>query len=86
MKVVCIRGFLARDEICPIVGQVYTVRDVTNYFGIKAYRLHEIINKPKQYAEDFGECSFVASHFRPVTDISAFTKLTKVKERELEDA
>lgn len=94
MRVECIKDFEAqrlrrpyKDEIFPVFGQIYTVRDIKSAIGggdRKFYLLEEIINAPRQYNNAFGEPAFESTGFRPVTDISALTKLTKV--RELEDA
>ena len=90
MKVECIRGFdelkqtqVYMGEIYPVVGMVYTVRNITTFADMTGYRFHEIINKLNLYRNGLDECSFHSAHFRRVTDISALTQLTKV--RELED-
>ena len=88
MKVVCIdhlhNTFQYPDEIMPVKGQIYTVRNTLRLGDITGYYLVEIINKPKWYQHGFMELAYNVTHFRPVTDISALTELTKVKE--LEDA
>lgn len=92
MRVVCIKDFSQlsglRGETLPIVGNIYTVREVVHYYKDRpAYRFMEIINSPRMYCTSGGnvmdECCFATRNFRPVTDISALIKLTKV--RELED-
>lgn len=79
MKVECIKDdWTPRPPMMrlPMVGRVYTVigrdRDRTNREG---YLLSEI---------DSGMWRFGVENFRPITDISIFQRLTKV--RELEDA
>jgi hypothetical protein len=89
MRVKCIKSFDVRgriyQEIIPLVGVTYTVRALMHYpqagYG---YLLEEIRNEPHNYAEAFAETIFDTKHFRPVTDISIFTRLTKI--RKLEDA
>lgn len=85
-KVVCIVDATAwrhgRGEIKPQKGSIYTVRTIMPSFrfrGEATIMLVEIVNKPREYAEGFVECSFRAIRFRPVverkTDISIFQKL-----------
>lgn len=66
-KVVCINdGFKSQyNEILPRKGQMYTIREVTN-FGCPGIRLVEIVNPSKQYRNIYGECSFETDAFRPV--------------------
>lgn len=91
MRVECIIHFPRRsncpNENIPINGGIYTVRSRRTVGGITGYLLNEIINEPQIYSDSGGvalECGFDVKGFRPITDISALTKLTKVKE--LEDA
>lgn len=73
-------------EIHPVKGRIYTLRESFDEEGYTYIRLVEIVNKLMDYGEPYGmqEVAFNREKFRPVTDISALTKLTKVKE--LEDA
>ncbi|RUU79990.1 hypothetical protein [Mesorhizobium sp. M7A.F.Ca.MR.362.00.0.0] len=96
MKVVCVktwssRGYGYGDEIGPVAGNTYTIREI-GYFrsenqGHLQVRLCEIVNKARPY-RDIGvrEQSFRASRFRPVqnraTDISIFTALLNPSEDE----
>lgn len=85
MKVVCICDdwFTYAGIIYPTKGTVYTIRGKygDKYFKMMGYWFVELRNQPNI---DGIEPSFDVNCFRPVTDISALTKLTKVKE--LEDA
>ncbi|KQZ49739.1 hypothetical protein ASD54_12435 [Rhizobium sp. Root149] len=83
MKVVCIRpsGHLEFSCCCntvPELGQVYTIRQIEKNpaNGEIYFRLEEIVNPPRYYAEGYGEYCFHRSWFRPVverkTDISIF--------------
>jgi hypothetical protein len=92
MKVVCIVDITPRRvgdfvEKVPVKGQVYTVRGrkTATYVGHgthSGYYLSEIVNPPKPYMDGFEECAFHVSWFRPVTDISVFTRLLNVKKLE----
>ena len=68
-RVECIKddwvGF-ARGEIFPVLGCVYTVREVVTYDGFVGIRLVEIVNKPRRYIEAFGEMAFSVERFRPI--------------------
>lgn len=74
-KVVCVNtGKGAYGEITPVLGEVYTIREVKMHRKGPGYRLVEIVNAPADYAQGVMECSFAHSCFRPVverkTDIS----------------
>lgn len=92
-QVVCIddEGFSFRsNEKCPIKDGIYTIRDLmVDDEGELILRLFEIVNQPMLYDNEFTECWFIASRFRPVrkTDISVFKALlNKIPtEREIED-
>lgn len=66
MRVVCVDdNFLShgtRGEITPSNGGIYTIREITPRY---AFRLVEIVNKPLEYKQGFGECSFQPRRFRP---------------------
>lgn len=65
-KVVCVLQFPPRPEKMPVVGEIYTVRDVVDNDAI---RLEEIVNKRKHYLLDgFMEVCFMAIGFRPVDE------------------
>jgi hypothetical protein len=98
MRVICIRSFddvrndrrmCYGDEILPEEGKIYHVRKIIppEPRGIRqmnAYLLEEIVNVPRLYHPDtMREIMFGENRFRRITDISALTRLTKV--RELED-
>lgn len=97
MKVVCIRNdFEAVGEVVPVVGTVYTVRDVELGKGHRDrvfIRLVEIVNAPQLYDGGVRECSFDALGFRPLrnrsTDITLFKELVdevkRGKVRKLEE-
>lgn len=86
MKVVCtkrIRADVWSGEILPLVGAVYTVREITvavidgqERVGV---RLKEIVNEPRQYCDAFAEAIWAARAFRPLvtrkTSISIFTAM-----------
>lgn len=93
MKVVCINNTRSfdggrGDEIHPTIGTIYTVRshEVFQRSGesLYGYLLEEIRNPINHYIGGPREFFFQKKHFRPLTDISALQKLTKV--RKLEDA
>lgn len=86
MKVECIKrpvegppGYYGTEEL-PIVGHIYTVRDVyITYTSAAAVRLVEIKNIPLVYVSATAECGFLAEHFRPIrqreTSIEVFRDL-----------
>lgn len=78
------RRLVYGSEIFPVLHGVYTIRAIEYFGSHKGYLLNEIVNEPRAYNGGRRELIFGAEHFRPITDISALTQLTKV--RELEDA
>lgn len=63
-KVVCVvQAERSRPEIKPIVGDIYTIRDVREDGAVL---LEEIINEPRLYDEGHCEVWFLAELFRPV--------------------
>lgn len=82
-KVVCVKEQWVpfHQEVTPIVGRVYTVRDVVDTFGGLCFRFTEIRNPAHQYTDDFTECCFLSTCFRPVkktkTDISIFQEIDR---------
>jgi hypothetical protein len=76
--VVCIRAFRKTKNLrekYPVVGQVYTIRDIELPDDAECgLRLEEIINPPYDYRQGLVECWFDSQNFRPVrkTDISIF--------------
>jgi hypothetical protein len=101
-KVVCVDApkplftkWKATDFFVPIIGQVYTLRDVfiedryANAPVILYVRLCEIQNKSVETYTGPYEPAFGASHFRPLlprkTNISIFTAMLN-PQRQSEDA
>jgi len=80
-KVVCIAECEVTRymETPPVVGSVYTIREIGEHEGIAWVRLVEIVNKPMQYWGIFAEKPWEADCFRPLvdrkTDISIFTEM-----------
>jgi hypothetical protein len=80
-KVVCIRsGTPPNGETPPLVGAVYTVRDIVDRGHKIGIRLVEIKNRPRNYGVcGYMECTFSPKCFRPIvsrkTDISIFTEM-----------
>lgn len=54
-------------EKSPKKGSVYTVRELTFFSGAPGLRLEEIVNAPLKYADGFGEATFFAWRFRPLS-------------------
>lgn len=84
MKVVCVDdgGFISTEyiEIMPVVGSVYTIREIVPYGKRVGLRLDEIRNGKFQYTQGIQEeAAFSAKNFRPVhtrkTDVSIFTAM-----------
>ncbi len=70
-KVICIKEFKSPKidfEIYPTKGEPYTVRGIECTKGIIYITLNEIRNLFYDYDGDFGECTFIESHFAPVAD------------------
>lgn len=68
-KVVCVKKVNAYNgEICPVVGEHYTVRDMyyNKIYSRWAIRVVEIINTPRHYNDGYNEADFPANKFRPV--------------------
>lgn len=89
MKLECINATFSdryhrNKEIYPVKGQIYTLRHSFTEDGTTYIQLNEIVNPHLKYHGYDGLCEmgFNLKRFRPITDISAFTKLTKVKELE----
>jgi hypothetical protein len=80
------------DEILPIEGTVYTIRDIMFHEGAICFRLEEIRNDVRLYLVDGAPCvceiTFKWSRFRPVqprqTDISVFERLLNTVPSDLE--
>jgi hypothetical protein len=64
-KVKCVDANFSslNGETVPILGAVYTVREMVPESCI---RLVEIVNVPRAYANGTQECAFKASRFAPV--------------------
>lgn len=72
MKVVCVHTFNTLrlpGETYPVVGNVYTIRDIQPHAEQIGLRLEEIIN-PLYYNDDTQDCIFSSIRFRPVTKTS----------------
>lgn len=71
-RVVCVNAndwLDEEDEVFPLHGEVYTIRDIIPYAdGICGLLLCEIVNRPQEYDMGFLECTFLASRFRPIVD------------------
>jgi hypothetical protein len=76
-KVVCVKScapkFEHRGELLPVVGEIYTVRDIIDCGDGIGLLLKEIVNKPNTYRSSrsngsivFAECLFNAKNFRPI--------------------
>ncbi|MHA6684469.1 hypothetical protein [Mesorhizobium sp. A556] len=85
-KVVCVKRIVAdvwAGEILPLVGAVYTIREiavsVTDGQESVGIRLKEVVNAPRQYSNAFAEALWPIQAFRPVqtrkSDISIFTAM-----------
>lgn len=67
--------------ILPLMGAVYTIRDIGEFEGEPLVWLEEIVNAPRFYLDAFAvmEQGFGAFRFRPLidrdTDISIFTDM-----------
>ena len=81
-KVVCIkRGpWTHRDtgEVCPNYGDVLTIRAIDISPKGMFLRFVEIVNKPRQYTDSFGEANFWAPRFRPAVEAS--TDISELRE------
>ncbi len=89
MKVECIMDLRPRainNEAVPVVGSIYTVREVEEFRGQPALRLVEIVNKNDRYIEGLMECLFWAGAFRPVKqrdqNIEQFRELVRTAKAE----
>lgn len=70
-KIICIRNvenIFLRDESYPIVGGIYTIREIEHLGGKIGLRLCEIINRKYNYRQGYMECGFSFNSFRPVKD------------------
>lgn len=95
-KVVCVDGevgfFPGPPVTDPIIGSVYTIREIVDvYSDGLGFRLEEIINPTFEYADGQTEATFDETWFRPIVsqdaDISVFTFiLDRVNKREAVDA
>lgn len=71
-KIVCVRPVTRRigidplDYKGPVVGEIYTVRDILENNGRVGIRLEEIINRPHLYDVGMAECAFIIEAFREV--------------------
>ena len=81
MKVECVRQPVGGYgcETVPVVGSVYTVREMTISGDDVALRLVEIVNKRLPYRDGMAECCFAVRDFRPLrnrsTDIEIFRRI-----------
>lgn len=87
-KVVCvITGTGPHGEMAPVVGEIYTIRELRDFDGEPGVRLVEIVNQPNEYftckgRRLFEECSFHLNCFRPI-DYSYGEKVTEEISKEL---
>lgn len=51
-------------ESTPIMGNIYTVREIVEIQDDVGIRLEEIVNLPQIYREGFNECAFHIEDFR----------------------
>lgn len=71
------------DEIKPVKGQIYTIRDIEIYVSKTGLLLEEIINKPRNYLHpdtlevEYKEAVYLSCRFRPLrkTSIDVFTAM-----------
>lgn len=77
-----------QKEILPVIGSVYSIRELFLLRNKVQVRLNEIVNSKKSYTDalDGCECAFIAYAFRKLidrpTDISIFKDmLTKTPEQ-----
>jgi len=83
-KVVCV--WAPKTKCCygwekfPVVGKVYTIRnldDLGDGFGV---RVVEIVNRPGNYQQGFVECNFSPNRFRAIEEIEVPAKMLAVAE------
>lgn len=97
MQVVCVEhwvlppGLGYGDEVGPVGGQTYTIRDIIGVHprtGEFCLRLEEISNPVREYVGGRYEPMFRASRFRPVrkTIIGVFTAMLAPKPKVKADA
>jgi len=82
-KVVCItaRWEINYDEICPVKGEVYTIREFMQDQQILGIRVKEIVNLPHHYTDiGFQECGFNVVNFRPLQDRPTQTSIQVFKD------
>jgi hypothetical protein len=68
-KVVCVRDDFQNRVVNvkrPKKGQIYTIRDVSEYNGYVGVRLVEIVNPICHYRNGWSECCFDHKAFRPI--------------------
>lgn len=75
------------NEVWPVKGTVYTVRDIRTYpyDGVVALLLHELHNPPRPYNDGMQEFAFADDGFRPLSR-SALDQLLQVPAPVREDA
>ena len=80
-QVVCVNDEFRFNagEKTPVLGGIYTIREMMSEDGDLCIRLYEIINPEMYYGGDVTECWFLSHHFRPVkkTDISDLEAILK---------
>ena len=90
-KVVCVSNDFIRsysDEIFPIKGEIYTIREIlSRRDGNTGLKFEEIVNPKKHYIGGFVECNFNSLKFRKLDhqfgeDVIAEI-IKQVKEEEL---
>jgi len=71
-KVVCVNNAnmgTSYKEILPVVGEIYTIRSLGKFHGLSTCYLKEIVNKPYDYWDGFGEADFYLWRFRPINPL-----------------
>lgn len=72
-KTVCIKNLKPRpgeeDIIVPMIGEIYTIRDVTTDGRLTGLLLVEVTNRIRRYQDGLFEPAFDSDAFRPIVDI-----------------
>jgi len=78
------------DEVQPVFGEVYTIRDISSHPRVIGLIFREIRNPSGRYLSPSGECSFNSEFFRPViknkTDIGFAHEILRKASRTKESA
>lgn len=84
-KVECVRQPVGGYgcETVPVVGSVYTVREMTVADDGVGLRLVEIVNEQLLYRDGMAECSFNIHYFRPLRNRSADIEIFRELDRKV---